>query len=426
MSATCGDDELLATYVQGKLGAPQRAAVEAHISLCASCHQAVELCLDLAGDVAAEMAAEIRARRAQAAELVAELDREKSHNLVLIVTAHDKYIDVAVGADLYIKARSLYGSNFTRALDFVDASLRVAELTASIELQHAGWRLRSAILATTGRIRDAWDAIERVEAMAPLCPDPQLATASTFYAKAWVAAQRDEARWDEALAWLDVAMQTFARRDVARVNDALWLRATVFFRRRDYSSALQLFELLWRRSQSTELAIATGGCAVKSGNAERASEMYAYVEGRELTPLLATQIICLRGELSVLRGEYAAGVRDLTTSAEAYRNLGMEDAAIHTDLLRVRAMMEDAPDSAAANRSAADLLRSIIAASTTLDRREPSRRRRLTTEATVYLRELAVRESLTLDVVRHVEAYVFDISNGRPRPFIAPIPHLLM
>jgi hypothetical protein len=68
------------------------------------------------------------------------------------------------------------------------------------------------------------------------------------------------------------------------------------------------------------------------------------------------------------------------------------------------------------------LARQLATTASTLDEREPNRRRALTAQVFAYLREAAHRHAWTPDLVAHLGQYIDRITRQRPIDFIPPMP----
>ena len=104
-----------------------------------------------------------------------------------------------------------------------------------------------------------------------------------------------------------------------------------------------------------------------------------------------------------------------------FEQLGMGAEQIRVGLTVVRSLTALEND-----REALTLCQELAALTVELERRQPSRRHLLTTEAVQYLREAAARAWLSgpvgVELVSSVQSYVEEISERPPVRFIPPVP----
>jgi hypothetical protein len=122
----------------------------------------------------------------------------------------------------------------------------------------------------------------------------------------------------------------------------------------------------------------------------------------------------MMGRVHVIRCDYDAAIELLRT---AMVTIGDDDSSIRFGLDTIEALLL-----ADRHHEAFELARKLAAAAVALEQREPSRRHGLTTQVFAYLREAALRQVLTADLVAEAARYTDRITRQRPFAFAPPMP----
>jgi tetratricopeptide (TPR) repeat protein len=423
----CLPDNLLQAYLQRTLSNAAASRVETHLALCAGCrHVSAAASEALALGVSAD---ELKARIATAEAFVAELEG--------LPTAHGVHRAIAMseaGADRFVAGRLLERSRdeFERdprkSMLMARAAIWVAERAASADLQFEGWRDCASLCIRLGHLGDAWDALDRAAAFVQRTTEPLYSTALLLYAKAYVGSQPDVWRLEEALSWTDEAARIFERTDAQRLRATAEMRAFIHNVRGEHAAAVEICRSLWEQHQDVGLALNFANYLVDHGEPEGAHTLLDWSVSK-----FSLEDIVTVGKHREIRGmaysaqhQWDAAAAAFAQAVRAVQSVGMDDTAIRVELSRVRAVVSAAPDSATVIDKAIADMRRLAQTSAELDRREPTRRRRLTAEAFQYLRELGEAKALTLDSLRHVEGYLCEITRGPARPFVRPLPPRIM
>lgn len=418
-----GLDEL-ASFASGD-GA---AGIASHVDTCERCTRRVAaarraLGADIASDVVAAVASEVESL---VAELLAITRPERLH-----ASAADRYTRAAVAQRFCDLATSEWERDLHAALDHIHIATMIASKLAVrgarvAELEFEAWKHRSTIHRKRGESDAARASLTRAAEAIDHCSDRELKRAIVAYADAAICASRDVWEPEQAIALLGRCEAVFRLRDPARHRDARTLRGIVHLHAGEYAQAHHVFSAVAAETDpENEFAHADAHRNVVNGliRVRRVSEAM-----RLLATVRAVDVRLGR-LLQVVRDDALAAVafdvdEQYDAAAKAYGDVQLRFARAgeHESALlagKSRAVVLIAAGRHAEARAALQTLLT-MAADTASDRR------RFTAEAFAYLRELAEREQLTIDVAAHVGSYIDRIHVQRPTPFTRPMSPLTM
>jgi tetratricopeptide (TPR) repeat protein len=313
------------------------------------------------------------------------------------------------------------------AVDLAKAATTIADRLDSAdvaELRFEAWKFSSAILREAGRYAELPAAFLKAAEAAPATANPELAQASVLLSRALYYAEPDIWQPKKAAALLDRAERVFAHRDAARMPALRTARAFLLFRSGDLRTAQEAFAALLSATPEGDreayLYTLSNLMAVRVELSEAGPEIEHALALliRENTAAGRTVQVArahwLLGRVHLTRGEYRAAAQLLTGTMET---IGDSDSSIRLGLDAIQALLlgDQFPD-------ACTLARELASAAVALDRREPSRRHKLTSQVFAYLREAAHRQALTADLVTECAHYLDRITRQRPFEFVPPMP----
>lgn len=422
-AANCPSGDALAAYAEGIVAAE----VAEHVRDCSDCSAVVEILQQL-----------------EALDMINEVDRYLNDVGTLLddfestpregwpeLLADAAYQRADLARRLLARGLDARWRDAALAIDLTRAAATIAEALRSdaadlADLRFDSWKYHSALLRESGRYEDCRGALVRAEEAADHTTDVELARASILLSRALLAIEPDVWEPEEARASLDLVEPIYLRRDTDRWRHARDVRAHLLCRAGD-STCVALFEEVLAGTSDRARDAYNDSLAnlivarVEFGDAspdidEYLARIEAHDRTRNATALLARDE-WLRGRLDALRQRHEPAVERFRNAIAQYRGIGNDDAAVRVGIDAVASLIviEEYDE-------ATELCRELAAWSAHLDEHEPSRRRALTAEVTHYLRELAQRSILTVDVVAEVRRYVHKITNQRPFPFVPPIP----
>lgn len=318
------------------------------------------------------------------------------------------------------------GRDANAAIDLAKAAATVAD--ACPESRRGGrfetWKLVSSLLREAGRYAETETALSKADAAVRSTPNPEVAAASMCLARALYYAEPDVWRPDEARQLLDDAERVFTQHQPARLQALRTARAFLLFRsgaltaaRADFGSVLAMTPPADRQAYLIALVNFTA-TRVELGECDAALKQDLAILLKENHALSRTVEVArarwLVGRTMLRGGRYSAAA---TRFIQAMEGIGDEDAAVRAGVDAVEALL--LADRTAEAFALAQKLATVAAA---LDRREPSRRRRLTAQVMAYLREAAQRSALTPDLVADLARYLDRIMRQRPVDFVPPMP----
>lgn len=422
----CLAPETLARYVRGDLGGLAAEDIRQHVHTCTRCADRAAL-LNRVWNVGA---ARIGDLLEEVEAIVARVLAQPVHRWPLIVREpENRRSDVARRLLAYAadeRTRSSLRATAASEAAVVIADMLGAEARDAADLRFEALKCHSALLREAGRFAETRAVLVRAEEAAERTSDPELARGSILLSRALICSEPDIWEPEAGLALLDRADEIFTRRDNERLRRARIVRGMILIRQGEARAAKEIFEaVLAQTSASDESsyadALANAARAnFDCGDVDRASELLTAAvtidrqHGRGVNlahdAVIQARIHGVRGEFDVMFEVASRAMRD-------FERLGLEHFAIRVGLLAIRALVaQDLLD------DALELARSRAERSIALDVRAPAERHLRTAEAMSYLRELAQRRELTVDVVASIESYVDAISERPPFAFRPPVP----
>jgi tetratricopeptide (TPR) repeat protein len=279
----------------------------------------------------------------------------------------------------------------------------------------------------------ALDAIESGEMLIASIesPEAELLRARLLFARAIVYGDEDVCRYDDALALLDRASETFDRlKHVERHLAVDRMRANVLILLRHLAPARELLMSLLTRIEAVggieyaQLLQCVATCAILRGDAveavsyaERARAIHS--EHENARDIARAQWVI--GRAKEIELDYESAARSFDEAAAVFARLNMLDLWIRVRLDFVHSKLAADP-----NADVRVLCESIAAMSVALDQRDGNRRRHATAEACDYLRRLASTNAVSADTVGYIRAFVDEISERSPRTFVPAEPEIQM
>lgn len=414
----------LAAFLSDELPPRRRAAIGRHLAVCGECRRQIAAAKDLIGEIGAS-----DPRAALGAWVDAYLAQFPEHRWPSIVADEERLQHVVVAQHLSARADELYyrdpriGLLYATTATVIYERLAASGRAVAPELRTAAWREQASFMLRCGRLSEYEKTLDRAYELANEAADPEHERAVLDLSRAIAFSEPDVGRLAEASALLDGCVPVLdARGDTRRSRIAQLRRGDIFMANSDHESATAAFMSLLVQAPMEERAALVwrlGWCANESGRYTEAVAMgYAsrilFGERKERAEVAMSN--WLIGEALSHTDCLLESIAALIVAETELSTLGMTHQWISVRLARVGAMLAaDMP---------ADTVRSlceeVAEASIDLDRREPSRRHTCTAQALQFLRENVARESLTIDMVQYVRAYVRRASM-RPVPrFIPP------
>lgn len=417
----CLSTKVLAALAEG-LGT---VAAREHASTCERCGRAVDLIrraklvgLDEIGDALDDVA-----------ELINSILGEPPHRWERIVAQPEyHYPEVArrlLAIAIDARARDARLATCASRAAAVIADAISIDAQATHDLRFEIWKTHAALLREIGAFSDVRAALVRAEEAAEWTTDVEVARASILLSRALIAADPDVWEPEEAFALLDRAEAVFVRRDEERYRRTRTTRAMLLRRCGRAEEAFAIFESVAAETPESDLlahADALANLAVTALDLGRSDSAALLMERVEETDRQFGNVVNIARDLwlgariASARGQHDDAAVRATAAMTEFQHLGLTAEQIRAGLTAVRSLTALGEVS-----EALSLCRLLASASMELDRREPTRRRILTTEAVSYLRDVAERAWLTVDLVAAVEGYVQDISDKPPTRFTPPV-----
>jgi hypothetical protein len=421
----CLRGKLLLDYLQDKLPSARRTAADTHLALCA-------LCRSLACAAAESLrlqvrSSELRQRLAKADEIAAAIEGAPSRRLESLLAECEWAENRFVAGRLLERSRQEFDRNPRKALRLARAVVTIGGQIGSADVAFEGWRDCASLYLRLGHHHLAFEAVERLGQLAARTVDPAHARGIVLYASAYVAADRDVWRIDEALAFAEQAAEIFADTDERRLRATTELRAAIHHSRGEHAAAVEISRRLWQSEKNAGFAINYGCYLVANSQPDAAESLLEWgrMHVKDESVLLA-RLGCLEGRLRGAQARWREASLAFSRAAGFYRVAEMPDTAIQADLSRIRAAVNARRDEPSVYSDALAELRKLVAESVALDRLQPSRRRRFTAEALDYARELGEAAALSADLLTYVDEYVELLWRSPARPFVRPVPAQLM
>lgn len=422
----CLPPAIAAAYVSDELDPAAEADVQEHLAGCVACRDCVAILRRIfaAGSAVAEAIEEV-------GSLVERLLSEPDHRWPLLAN-EPEYHRWDVVRRLLALAVEERERNTRRAAQMARTAGAIAELLPDHEhgvhdLRFEAAKLESALLREAGRYTECRAALERADRAADRVRDVRLARAAVFLSRALICAEPDIWEPEEALELLDAAERVYRqRRNPERLRAALTVRGMVLFRMGRAAEARARFEEVLERTQSSdELAYADAHAnlaqaLLETGDftaAERSVKIATTANMRHGRPVDKARNIAVEARLQQSLDNHEEAVRHAEHAMHEFESCNSSDEAVRAGLIAVQSLLVLQED----DRARLLTIR-LAEKSADLDQREPSRRRALTAQAFAYLRQLAVRASLTPDIVGLVRTYLQKLVVKPATSFVPPMP----
>lgn len=420
----CLTAAVLSRFVAGELPSSESRGVQDHCARCARCERLVRL-LRAADGLAVPVVALVD-------EAIARLESEPLHRWFSLVT-EPQFRTPGIARRLAELAASNVGVDHERAIGFATAAAEVAERVYAgapsrdvADLCIDTWKTRSTALRSAGRFSEALDSLDRANRYLADSADAELQGAVLNLARGIILGEGHVWLPTEATRLLADAEAVFVRRGYEeRVSQVITMRAVVLGQAGEHAEALPLFLSVLGRTEAgtadfADAAANVAWCSAYLGkldDAERYLMMAERIDASMGRDILVARDLSIRGVILYRAGQYDESAAASLAAMEAlFAQSAADDSALEAGLDAVRALT-------AAERigEALPVLQRLTAASIRLDREQPSRRHFFTASAIAYLRELAEKEILTLDVAATVTRYVGELKGQNPPAFVPPL-----
>jgi tetratricopeptide (TPR) repeat protein len=416
----CLDSSAFARFVVGDASADE----SGHVWTCVRCFRLVDLArrLDAAG-----VSADTIQRNADTEKLVTELLSVPTDQRPA-AAASDRYYARPVAQAFIDLARSEWDRDLNVALTHSHVATIISAATTqrlgfAAEVEYRAWVDRSTIHRKRGEYDAARAALMHARATLPRCSDRELKLAIIAYAEAVICAERDVWAPLQAVELLNVSEAVFAVRDVARLNHVRALRGILDLHSGDYLSAHRWFAVV---AESVDAAHEGDRADALRNLANSLIRLRRIDEGLDILIAVRTSDVRLGRNLHVVRDDglvaLAAEMRgEVEVAAEMYGDVqrrfaaaGENEEALLSGKSRALMLVACGRDS-----EAAETLRALL--ETAIASKSESDRSRFVAEALAYLRALADRSRLTLDVAADVSSYIDRIFISPAVPFVPPM-----
>jgi tetratricopeptide (TPR) repeat protein len=339
----------------------------------------------------------------------------------------DRYLLVGVAGRFSALARVELNRDLNIALDHACvATAIVARMTrtggrVAAELEFDAWKNRGTVHCFRGEHDEARESLTRARAGIERCTDRELRRAIADYAEAMLCAERDVWEPQLALRLLDSCEPVFAVRDVSRLASVAAMRGIVHLRTKDYASAHAVFVSVAntipadREAERNDSLRNVASSLVGLRRFVEALDLLQRVRGTDARlgrTLMVVRDDALAAEVAQARGDYEFGAEMFAQARRRFASAGEFESALLCG--KSQAVCLVGADKVA---EACVVLRDLLGTSVTSD----SDRRRFTADALAYLRDLAERERLTLDIASGVGSFIDRIHVQRARPFLPPM-----
>jgi tetratricopeptide (TPR) repeat protein len=407
-------------------------AGSAHVETCARCARIVMATRALETTPAVEEAVvALGARLDEARALVNALRGEMPIRWWKIAMNEPRFRDVSVISALVSDADSEAYRSPTKALELARIAVALSDSlpkgdVATERLRAAAWKETAIAYFLLSQIDAANNAITSAEAALSSTAGDDHDRAVVAYARAWMNAHADVARYDVAEAALAECEPIFASTDARRARACRHLAAFVLSRTNRAEAALAMLMDLASRAtdgaderDAADLDRLIADCHLRLGNASQALMVASAVAERDAAADRAigfAQATWIAGVAALRLGEVEAAIAHLEGAVATLSREGSEDAALRAtiDLLHARKVLSP-------NESLLPAISNVVERSHALDAREPSRRRHFTAEAMDFLRAEAAAERLSASDLAYVADYLREIHEAAPVKFQPPL-----
>jgi tetratricopeptide (TPR) repeat protein len=397
--------------------------IASHVDSCERCMRLVELARQA---VKAQIGNAVLADSARKIELLVDSLLELPPEERLRAAAGDEYMRAGVARRLSERALEAWDTDLNVALEYIHAATVIADRMAVrsgrvAELEFEVWKNRSTIHRERGETDAARACLSKAGAAIERCEDRELKRAIVWYADAAICASRDVWEPRQALELLARAERVFLIRDAERRRDVRTLRGIVHLHGGEYPAAVEDFAAVLAATDlraEAPLADARRNLAnalVRVGQADEAERILLQARAfdrrasRELHVIRDDALLAIIAEA---REEFETAARGYADTQRRFTAAGEHESALIAGKNLAMTLV-------AMNRltEAAVVLRDLLARSVA----SGDDRRRFTADALAYLRDLAQRYQLTLDVASPVSRYIDRIHVQRAVPFTPPM-----
>lgn len=397
--------------------------VASHVDSCERCTRLVEAARQA---VKVQIGSSLLAGSAREVELLVDSLLELSPAERLRAATADEYLRPGVARRFSELAIEAWDTDLNVALEYVHVATLIADRLAIrsgrvAELEFEVWKNRSTIHRERGETDAARACLTKAAAAIERCEDRELKRAVVWYADAAICASRDVWEPRQALELLARAERVFLIRDAGRRRDVRTLRGIVHLHGGEYPAAVEEYAAVVAatdRRAGPSFADARRNLAnalVRVGQADEAERLL--LEVREFDRAVSRELHVTRDDallafVAEARQQFELAARGYADVQRRFAAMGENESALIAgkDLAVMLVAMERLAD-------AAGVLRELLARSLAAG----SDRRRFTADALAYLRDLAQRQQLTLDVAVPVSQYIDRIHVQRAVPFTPPM-----
>lgn len=420
----CLTDEELLAIIEGT-NAPDEAE---HLIECERCSRSRKLLGELIRSCgSADSADEALARVKQLGRYTAaRIEAVQPHQWRYAASRYG--VSPSVALALLDRFETLMDTASLDAVSMAEAAITVAEMVRGLadddgaSLRSRAWKAKAVALASFASYEAAIEALAEGERAARDEAD----VAALTYAKAWLYANPDVWRPDEAVEIIESRLALLQRVAPERARAALLLRVVIMLRRGDFATGeaelQRLATIFDSTGERTSIAINLAHCRLQQGD-PAAGLRY----GREAASLSRTlgsagTVRLWRSEWMIARalgdlGDPESGLVIARRIADEFTRAHMDEEAVHAELTCVRLLLSSNP--VADVRAGCERILQLCA-------RWPGPRSAYAAEALQYLRDVAARRVATFDDLDSVEGYVHDLRTANPVRFRPPMPLIVM
>lgn len=397
--------------------------VASHVDSCERCTRLVEVARQA---VRAEIGSALVARSARDVELLVDSLLVLPPEERVRAATGDEYLRAGIARRMSELAIEAWDTDLNVALDYIHVATVIADRLAIrsglvAELEFEVWKNRSTIHRERGETDAARASLTKAAAAVDRCEDRELKRAVVWYADAAICASRDVWEPQQALELLARAERVFLLRDAGRRRGVQTLRGIVHLHRGEYPAAVEDFEAVVRATDpraGSALADARHNLAnalIRVGRLDEAETLLLEARAFDRSARRELQIThhdALLACLAETRQNFELAARGYADVQRRFAAAGEHESALIAgkDLAVMLVAMDRLAD-------ATGILRELLARSVA----GGDDRRRFTAEALAYLRDLAQRQQLTLDVALPVSRYIDRIHVQRAVPFTPPM-----
>ena len=370
------------------------------------------------------------------------ISKTYGHRMSSAVRLETKLHRSIVVRELLRRAGECLGSNVARYLDLTNAAVVVCDAMTAAghapepELHIEALKEHSKALRQVGELDDAIAAIDRAAALAAETNNAEYHRAVLSLCAAIVNAEPDRAKFDEAIALADAAWAVLELcGDARRAVLARQTKAYVHVVKNEFAKALPLlFDVIaelehaaneWAVTRDVAIAytslahclVGTGSYAEAATDALLAERLHLEVGGTSD----AARAAHIRARAVAAQGKFEEARTEFERTAEIVFEAQLFDEWAIMRLDYIAAAI--AHDASANVRADCEAVARVCMA---VNAKDSNQRRQYAAEALAYLRQLAVRDTVTVEAVDHIRAFVVRNSTRPPVKFSPPPGGLVM